>query len=563
MADGMQPSNTTDSDYYLSPATPEAASIDSSNDHIVINDEEDDKSTTLTPHQDKLKKQHQHQHQQFQHPPVTPPAHKSSSLSTRSNNQASSSSSSLPPLSNYAFSPPKSPLLSSSDSMMDITPFSSNNDESLDDFVVYSDSDGASQSSLELRNPNSDHHSAGHLDSDDKKKIKRSLSKRLPTTPGKSNLLTTPKRSKSPRRKNSGSSPAGTDTEESATNTPKPKKRIRRRSNRSEPGSEYVGTGYTSTPATGKIFRNLLILEESLREQVRQQRALRRKYLTFLAVLCSLIASITHHLFIIDPSKSSVGTTRVILQFTLLALIVTLMLYHLSGEYQKTIVLPRKFLSSTNKGLRQLNVRLVKINTPLTDKIIDLIREMSLFLVSLILNFFHKISSKSIHNKNSKIEVFLVSCQSQCQPRIGVTDVKLVLNARVFNLDVREGWEVYRSEFWVHEGVRRRNQMMSFVTNDGPNESGTNSDDLDKGKLLKKDKKERRDRRKSSITSSQNTSSNNPTSIPTTPTISRLSEQNLQKLMGGATILHTHQSRSSSPLRDGSFRPESGSEVDI
>ncbi|CAK7891069.1 hypothetical protein CAAN1_01S01838 [[Candida] anglica] len=383
-------------------------------------------------------------------------------------------------------STPSSPALSASDSLMNITPCTSPSPE--DEFVIYSDSDAASQNSLSLRAVNS---SVSDTGSATKPKIK-----------------TTPSRSRSPRRDSSESTPS-----------PNPKRRIRRKSNKSDVSEKshrsslrspdfHIGAGYTSMPATGKIFRNLLILEESLREQVIQQRALRRKYLTFLAILCSLIASISHHLYFIDPNLSASGAMRVIFQFTLFALLVTLMLYHLSGEYQKTIVVPRKFLYSTNKGLRQLNVRLVKIKTSLTDDATDIIREFSLFIATMCLNCLHKVYPSMIENKNSKLEVFLVSCQSQCQPRIGVTDVKLVLNARVFSTDVREGWELYRSDFWIQEGVRRRQGMMSFTT-------GSKEIPLDREKLLKKDRKERRDKRKKSVSQ-------------VTPT--KLSESNLQKL---------------------------------
>lgn len=272
-------------------------------------------------------------------------------------------------------------------------------------------------------------------------------------------------------------------------------------------------------PATGKIFRNLLILEESLREQVIQQRALRRKYLTFLAILCSIIASISYHLYFVEYSQSSNGTTRVVLQFTLLALLVTLMLYHLSGEYQKTIVAPKKFLLSTNKGLRQLNVRLVKIKSSLTDNITDLIREFLLFIVMGCLSSLHKVYPSMINNQNSKLEVFLISCKLQCQPRIGVTDVKLMLNARVFNTDVREGWELYRSEFWIQEGVRRRQAMIEFAENQPQRQAQISN--LDRSKLIKKDRKERRDKRKKSV------SNHNGLQLPSKLS---LSELNLRRL---------------------------------
>lgn len=243
------------------------------------------------------------------------------------------------------------------------------------------------------------------------------------------------------------------------------RKGSRRKSRNSEANSERsrsefpLGSGYTQTPTSGKIFRNLLILEESLRQQVMQQRTLRRKYLTFLAALCSLIAGISHHLYVSQDR----GPFRVLLQLLLLMLIVTLLLYHLSGEYQKTIVLPRKFLSSTNKGLRQLNVRLVKIKTSYTDSSADLIREFGLFLSSMALKFFHTAFSSMVMNPSSKLETWLVFAQLHCQPRFGLNDVKLVLIPRSFSTDIREGWELYRNEFWVNEGVRRRNAALEFT----------------------------------------------------------------------------------------------------
>lgn len=347
------------------------------------------------------------------------------------------------------------PNFRSTPSPMDITPVQSRGRESEE--VLFSDSDVGSLHLLDLK----------HIKSYNSE----------PSSPGTPITFEIPSRSSSPRARRSSSKDGFSDTRSPETprtprnkdgETPKPKKRHRRKSTRSEISdksarskTEYVSSGYTLTPATGKIFRNLLLLEENLRQQVIQQRAMRRKYLTFLAILCSLSASIAHQLYFVE--KTPTGTKRVILQFSLLALLVTLMLYHLSGEYQKTIVLPRRFLSSTNKGLRQFNIRLVKIKIPLSDSIIDLVREMSLFVVNLLLISFHRLNPAMIQNRDSKLEVFLVSCQLQCQPRIGITDVKLVLNARMFNTDIREGWELYRSEFWIHEGVRRRTSMMAFA----------------------------------------------------------------------------------------------------
>lgn len=430
--------------------------------------------------------------------------------------------------------PLKSPRLTISHLHNNSIPSSTN----YNDFVMYSDSDDiASQSSLDLQNDESksrrdiqnqlkklarSHSSDEDEDIDEDEinviNINKEESQNDSTSNKGSNSAVhlkptfavdeTPKRKRSstssrnssPLRRAISPSPDETPSKRASKLRSKIRRRLKEPSEKSHKSLDKSGTGYTSMPPSGKVFRNMLILEESLREQVIQQRAMRRKYLIFLALLCSIIAGLAHHLFILDASVSSTGTTRLILKFFLISTVITLLLYHLSGEYQKTIVLPRKFLSSTNKGLRQLNVRLVKIKTPLADKITDLIRELSLFVVNFGLEFFHKISPSSIQNKDSKIEVFLVTCQSQCQPRIGVTDVKLLLNARVFNVDIREGWEIYRSEFWINEGVRRRNNLLSFI----------NGAKLEKKQQLKKRKR---------------TSSTPTHSVP-----SKLSEENLLKL---------------------------------
>ncbi|RCK54689.1 Sporulation-specific protein SPO7 [Candida viswanathii] len=471
---------------------------------------------------------------------------------TSSVNYLSSSSTKSPPPS----SPEASPRLQSTKQILKMMELSNTTPSSLlTESVVLSDSDEKSSLDIQtdrgIKTPTRGTHRKQLLllppSSDDDEEAIDLTRLRIMTPTGNRRKKTRKSRSdrnddeddeespnKKSRRSSTSSSPIrrgrkrdGSMTPESENNkSTSTRRRLRRKSRDSDKTnrSEFFGTGYTSMPTSGKVFRNLLILEESLRQQVIQQRAMRRKYLTFLSILCSIIAALSHHLFIMDNTPT--GTLRVILQFCLVATITTLLLYHLSGEYQKTIVLPRKFLSLTNQGIRQLNVRLVKIKTPFVDKVTDFIREILLGIISFNLKVFHKLSPNSIQNKNSKIEVFLVTCQSQCQPRIGVTDVKLVLNARMFSTDIREGWEMYRSEFWVNEGIRRRNGMLAFF----------NDSEASKNVSLKR-------RKRRSLTPKK------PRPVPAT-----LSEQNLQRLAQGFDDSKIEsdsnmRSESSSPLR--------------
>lgn len=478
---------------------------------------------------------------------------KMASSPTSSINYLSQSSTKSPPPSP---SPVSSPRLASTKQILKMMELSGTTPSSqLTESVVLSDSDEKSSldldtergSKISTRNsfntlllpPSSDDDEEEVIDltrlralsstANRRKKSRRSRSDRLDDDEDVGVENSTGKKSRrssnslSPTRKNRRSREVSMTPDSETNKSSGTRRRLRRKSRDSDRTnrSEFFGTGYTSMPTSGKVFRNLLILEESLRQQVIQQRAMRRKYLTFLSVLCSIMAALSHHLFIMD--NTSTGTLRVILQFCLLATITTLLLYHLSGEYQKTIVLPRKFLSLTNQGIRQLNVRLVKIKTPFVDKVTDFIREILLAIINFDMKIFHKLSPSSIQNKNSRIEVFLVTCQSQCQPRIGVTDVKLVLNARVFSTDIREGWEMYRSEFWINEGIRRRNNMLAFC-----NDSGTA-----KNVSLKI-------RKRKSLGSKKQQ-----------PIIGTLSEQNLQKLAQGfeEDSKGNGRSESSSPLR--------------
>ncbi|GMF04758.1 unnamed protein product [[Candida] boidinii] len=217
-----------------------------------------------------------------------------------------------------------------------------------------------------------------------------------------------------------------------------------------------------------KIFKNLLILEESLRQQYTEQKLLRRKYFCFFMTIG--IFSISSGYQLISSSSISISNyMKLIYQIIFVITIVTLVLFYLSGEYNRTIVRPRKFISTTNKGLRQLNLRIVKLKTKNLDLLSDLSRDLMRFLIK-FLNFYLKFLNKfdKIFNNlpilNSiliNFKKFLIMLNFRSQPRVGAIEVKLVLNPRVFNTATREQWELYRNEFWSKEGARRRKALLN------------------------------------------------------------------------------------------------------
>lgn len=122
--------------------------------------------------------------------------------------------------------------------------------------------------------------------------------------------------------------------------------------------------------------------------------------------------------------ESSVGElsslTQLLHKITSIITFMTLVLFYMTGEYTRTISRPRKFLVTANKGIRQLNVRLVKVKARAFNRILGCLR-----------------------------------WKQRCAYRCGVEHVKLVLNPRVFSTASREQWELYRNQFWDLESVRR------------------------------------------------------------------------------------------------------------
>ncbi|KAK9447472.1 Sporulation/nuclear morphology [Limtongia smithiae] len=109
--------------------------------------------------------------------------------------------------------------------------------------------------------------------------------------------------------------------------------------------------------APGTIYRNMLILEESLRTQYSELRARRARYALFVSLLCIWTAYFYHAVFIFAPSPY--GAVRMAHKLGFVVGVVTFAMFYVSGLYHSAFVAPRRFLPSANKGLRQFNLRLV------------------------------------------------------------------------------------------------------------------------------------------------------------------------------------------------------------
>lgn len=272
-----------------------------------------------------------------------------------------------------------------------------------------------------------------------------------------------------------------TPSDEINNNTNSPVAMLRKRSNsRTSSGTRTVRNSSKISPAS-KIFRNLLILEDDLRRQARDQKRLRWQYTAFYSILMGIAGFVVYELFFttdfVPPEQkyhwpgthqnnnNNTSLYRFILQLTLVFVIITVFLFYISGQYRRTIILPRRFFNSTNKGIKQFNLRLVKVHSSWDERFTDLIRFISQNVALMQLWILQRIFKSS---DNTVIQ-FWNNVKIRSQPRIGAIDVKLVLNPRAFSAEVREGWEIYRDEFWAREGARRRSAQPENAHNNSNN----------------------------------------------------------------------------------------------
>lgn len=162
------------------------------------------------------------------------------------------------------------------------------------------------------------------------------------------------------------------------------------------------------------VYRNLLIMEESLRTEYVQLRFTRRIYTIFFLCLIAGTVVLSYYVFL---NPSIYRGVHFFNRLGLMILLVTIVLFYISGSYSTTLVHSRRFIHNTNKGLHTFNVKLVKIPPTWLESLVDLVW------------------APAYASRPGRV-------------------VKLVLSPRAFNPDTIEGWEIYRQEYWNREYER-------------------------------------------------------------------------------------------------------------
>ena len=252
------------------------------------------------------------------------------------------------------------------------------------------------------------------------------------------------------------------------------------------PSSSSLPDPLASLPSSPpQIYLNLLILEASLRAQWLQLRARRRQHTFFLGLLGLWIGYFAWALFLKPREDGSGlgGSVYWVLEVTekvcLMGGIVTGILIWGTGQWERGMRWPRRFVWTTNRGLKGFNCKLVIVKQSRWRECLSWLS--FLFSYSLF-------SSNSESSYRYVDQTLLLDSEKASQsvphhalPNIHEDDdttgyeedlapggdhVKLLLLPKPFSPQFRENWEIYRTEYWEKENERRAALRQKLKTRD-------------------------------------------------------------------------------------------------
>ena len=214
----------------------------------------------------------------------------------------------------------------------------------------------------------------------------------------------------------------------------------------------------------------MLILESSLRLQYLSLRARLRLHLLLLSMLSAWIALFTYLLFFRPREDGSGvgGSVYWVIETTekmgWCGGVVTLCLFWGTGMYERGVRWPRKFVGTTNRGLRGFNMKVVVVKGSFLSELagwLGILDPAGWFREQRI-NF--QIVPKDIEAGASVGGKAGAEHWNAHALRHGLIEedvahsgdvLKLLLLPKPFSPDFREGWENFRMEFWERENARR------------------------------------------------------------------------------------------------------------
>ena len=220
-----------------------------------------------------------------------------------------------------------------------------------------------------------------------------------------------------------------------------------------------------------QIYLNLLILEASLRAQYLALRERRRQNTFFLLVLAAWIAYFAYALFL-RPREDGQGVGGSVYwviemgeKVALLGGVVTALLVWGTGQWERGIRWPRRWLAVANRGLRVMNTKIIVIRGPWWHELLSYVSFLfpfsAPFFPSPAGNFhFVERHPSEKHRSRQQYQQYYNGGDSESglieeDLSAGGDYVRLLLLPKSFSPEFRENWEDYRTEFWERENERR------------------------------------------------------------------------------------------------------------
>ncbi|KAI9867492.1 MAG: hypothetical protein M1813_009051 [Trichoglossum hirsutum] len=245
--------------------------------------------------------------------------------------------------------------------------------------------------------------------------------------------------------------------------------------------SDPLSTLPSSPP---QIYLNLLILEASFRSQYLTLRDRRRQHTFFLFLLSLWIGYCVYFVFLRPREDGQIGGSVYWVvdmghKVALMGGVVTGILLWGTGQFERGIRWPRRWVGVANRGLRGINSKVVIIKGPWWKELfstLSLLFPYSSLFPSVASSYVPIESSHSSQSVKKKPSVSS-GLNEQLRPHRrnvsrtpgdddgsilpgedlapGGDYIKLLLLPKPFSPDFRENWELYRSEYWEKENERR------------------------------------------------------------------------------------------------------------
>ncbi|PGH28759.1 hypothetical protein GX50_08501 [[Emmonsia] crescens] len=233
-----------------------------------------------------------------------------------------------------------------------------------------------------------------------------------------------------------------------------------------------------------QIYLNLLILETSLRSQYLALRARRRQNTFFLLLLALWIAYFAYALFLRprEDGRGVGGSVYWVVEMgekvALMGGVVTGVLIWGTGQWERGVRWPRRWLGVANRGLRGMNTKIVVLRGPWWKEMWSYLGFVFPFPYEV---FFPPSTTSSFHyvestvsgggggggEKGRKSRLYddeNLSHTDAITPGTTLVEediapggdhIKLLLLPKSFSPAFRENWDEYRTDYWEKENERR------------------------------------------------------------------------------------------------------------